>query len=174
MTNAELAILGLVAEQPRHGYELEHLIESRGMRRWTDIGFSSIYYLLNKLEKQGRLESRIDWKRERGPARKVYSLTPQGYSEWMTAALSVLREPHPVHHSLMLGLANMPGLPQAAAAEALHTYRASLLELRNTLVLQADRDALGAPPAVHALFDLSLTLIDAELNWLERFLEQLA
>jgi DNA-binding PadR family transcriptional regulator len=43
MTNAELAILSLVAEQPRHGYEIEQVIEEREMREWTEIGFSSIY-----------------------------------------------------------------------------------------------------------------------------------
>ncbi len=50
MTPAELAILSLLAEQPRHGYGIEQVIDERGMREWTAIGFSSIYYLLNKLE----------------------------------------------------------------------------------------------------------------------------
>ena len=31
----EELILGLLAEQPRHGYQIEKLIEDRGMRRWT-------------------------------------------------------------------------------------------------------------------------------------------
>jgi len=75
MTNAELAVLGLVVEQPRHGYQIEQLIEQRGMRRWTDIGFSSIYFLLKKLEHGGFIEGRLE-KTERGPARKVYHPTP--------------------------------------------------------------------------------------------------
>ncbi|HIP96867.1 MAG TPA: hypothetical protein EYH32_06595 [Anaerolineae bacterium] len=53
MTNAELAILSLIAEQPRHGYEIEQVIEERRMREWTEIGFTSIYYLLKKLERGG-------------------------------------------------------------------------------------------------------------------------
>ena len=44
MTNAELAVLSLVVEAPRHGYEIEQAIAERGMREWTEIGFSSIYY----------------------------------------------------------------------------------------------------------------------------------
>ena len=52
MTNAEFAILSLIVEQPRHGYEIEQVIEERGMRNWTEVGFSSIYYILNKLEIQ--------------------------------------------------------------------------------------------------------------------------
>ena len=77
MTNAELAILTLVAEKPRHGYEIECVIEERGMRDWTEIGFSSIYYLLKKLEKEGLLEGRMETT-GRGPARKVYRATPAG------------------------------------------------------------------------------------------------
>ncbi|QBJ94950.1 hypothetical protein ERC79_02460 [Rhodococcus sp. ABRD24] len=40
---------GLLAEQPRHGFDLEKVIDARGIRQWTDIGFSSIYRLLGKL-----------------------------------------------------------------------------------------------------------------------------
>ena len=42
LTPAELTILGLLEEQPRHGYELEQVIEERGIRQWTALGFSSI------------------------------------------------------------------------------------------------------------------------------------
>ena len=53
LTPAELTLLGLLVEKPRHGYELEEVIAERGMREWTEIGFSSIYYLLTKLRDRG-------------------------------------------------------------------------------------------------------------------------
>jgi DNA-binding PadR family transcriptional regulator len=68
MTNAELAILSLVDERPRHGYEVEQVIEERGMREWTEIGFSSIYYLLKKLEREGQTRGQLG-EADRGPAR---------------------------------------------------------------------------------------------------------
>ena len=77
MTNAELAILSLIAQQPRHGYEIEQVIEARGMREWTEVGFSSIYYLLKKLEQKGYVKAQLI-AADRGPARKVYSITPAG------------------------------------------------------------------------------------------------
>ena len=52
MTEAELAVLSLLIETPRHRYQIEQVIEERGMREWTAVGFSSIYYLLRKLEKK--------------------------------------------------------------------------------------------------------------------------
>jgi DNA-binding PadR family transcriptional regulator len=69
MTKAELAILGLVAEKPRHGYEIEGVIEARGMRDWTEIGFSSIYYLLKKLEDKGLVTGQLEKASESGMKR---------------------------------------------------------------------------------------------------------
>ena len=86
MTNAELAILSLVAEGPCHGYQIEHVIQERGMREWTELGFSSIYYLLKKLEAKGLVAGGLE-EAERGPARKVYTLTDAGRAEltmWIT------------------------------------------------------------------------------------------
>jgi len=79
MTNAELAILSLIAEQPRHGYEIEQVIEERRMREWTEIGFTSIYYLLPAQEAGtgGLIEGQLE-EAERGPAREAYHLTPAG------------------------------------------------------------------------------------------------
>ena len=57
VTDAELVLLGLLAEQPRHGYQLEAVVAERGVREWTALGFSSIYYLLNKLEPHGLVTS---------------------------------------------------------------------------------------------------------------------
>ena len=78
MTSAELAILSVVVEQPRHGYEVEQVIEARGMRDWTEIGFSSIYYLLKKAEAKGWVEQQEAITPTRGPARTVYRVTRAG------------------------------------------------------------------------------------------------
>lgn len=48
----EQLILGILAEGPQHGYHIEQIIKERDMRKWTDVGFSSIYYTLDKLEKK--------------------------------------------------------------------------------------------------------------------------
>ena len=56
MTNAELAIISLIVEKSMHGYEISPVMKAREMRNWTEIGFSSIYYILNKLEKKSLIE----------------------------------------------------------------------------------------------------------------------
>ena len=78
LTPTELTLLGLLVEKPRHGYELDEVISARGMREWTEIGFSSIYYLLGRLRDRG-LITEIDTPRPvRGKSRKVYGPTAEG------------------------------------------------------------------------------------------------
>src|SRR5512136_2048113 len=110
MTNAELAILTLLAEQPRHGYEIEQVIEERGMREWTELGFSSIYYLLKKLERDGLIESRLE-EAQRGPARKVYHLTPAGGEALQRGIIEALSAPQRFYPPVLLGLSSLPAIP---------------------------------------------------------------
>jgi len=114
LTNVELAILGMVAERPKHGYQLEQDIELRGMRNWTEIGFSSIYYVLNKLEKSGWLVSEAAFEPGTGgPARKVYRLTTSGKAALHEAVRERLAHPRARNGDFELALANLPVLSPA-------------------------------------------------------------
>jgi DNA-binding PadR family transcriptional regulator len=161
MTNAELAVLSLLVERPRHGYDIEKVIEERGMRDWTDVGFSSIYYILSKLEKQALVAARADSSGP-GPARKVYAPTAAGFEACGRAtieALSTLRAPNP----FMLGLSNIVGLPDADALEALRTYRAALAARLAQVRLRSAN--AGGAQYVADLFDYGIRMLDAELEW---------
>src|SRR5665647_3652685 len=73
----EAAVLGLLYEKPLYGYTIEKIIEERGMRHWTDIGFSSIYYVLKRLESRNFIESSCQQQEDK-PSRKVYTITDSG------------------------------------------------------------------------------------------------
>ncbi|HET91463.1 MAG TPA: PadR family transcriptional regulator [Chloroflexi bacterium] len=171
MTNAELAILGLVAEQSRHGYEIEQVIEERGMREWTELGFSSIYYLLKKLEKKGWIAGEVE-EGGRGPARKVYHTTPAGSEALRGAVLEALSTPDRCYPSLQLGLANLPGQPSTHVLGALRQYRDALVE-RLAHVEERREARRPLPLHVGAMFDYSLTMVRAELAWIERFIAEI-
>src|SRR3954466_1746582 len=74
--SAELLILSLVEDRPRHGYEIGQLIElrSRGALRFN---VASLYPLLYRLEKRGWIRGR--WIEKAGQRRRrFYRLTPAG------------------------------------------------------------------------------------------------
>ncbi|HEY2849118.1 MAG TPA: helix-turn-helix transcriptional regulator, partial [Gemmatimonadaceae bacterium] len=55
--NTELLILSLLEHEPRHGYELSKLIESRS-RGVVSLHVASLYPLLYRLEKRGWIAGR--------------------------------------------------------------------------------------------------------------------
>lgn len=160
LTPAEFAILGLVAEAPRHGYEIEQVIAERGMRDWTEIAFSSIYFLLSGLKRRGLIEQQ----RSDGDARrKVFAATPAGRVALAVAVDSALERPEPFRSAFLVALANWPaigdGKGSVALAERARTLAAAIADLEG-------RAARPMPGHVAALFDYSLALMRAELAWL--------
>lgn len=74
--SAELLILSLVEDRPRHGYDIGRLIElrSKGSLRFN---VASLYPLLYRLEKRGWIRGR--WVEKAGQRRRrYYRLTPAG------------------------------------------------------------------------------------------------
>jgi len=173
MTNAEITILGLVAEGPRHGYDIESVIQERGMRNWTDVGFSSIYYVLNKLEDVGLVGSHLE-QHGRGPARKVYTITETGLAALRQAVADLLSIPRRRPMDLDLGLANLSLLPADQARACLEVYRAAMqtrIEALEALWEEKGRGQL--PRHVEALFAHPLAVARAERGWVETFLAEL-
>lgn len=172
MTNAELAILSLVIENLHYGYEIEQTIEKRGMRDWTEIGFSSIYYLLNKLEKKGFVSSRLDQQPGPGPARKIYAITPEGKSAWREATMEALSEPQQLYPLIQIGLAGIPGLSRVEAKAALSSYKRNL-EQREKYVISRRESQRPLPSHVEWMFGYSLSVLKAEIKYTQQILEEM-
>ncbi len=74
--SAELLILSLVEDRPRHGYEIGQLIEMRS-GGVLHFNVASLYPLLYRLEKRGWIRGR--WVEKAGQRRRrYYRLTPEG------------------------------------------------------------------------------------------------
>ncbi len=173
MKNGDLAILGLIMEKPRYGYEIEQVIEERTMRNWTEIGFSSIYYILGRLEKNGYVAARLENAAGSGPARKVYEMTADGRTAWYAATLEALSHPVRGDQSFFLGLAGLPAIPKEQALQALDTYQQALRERRAQATARRQEIGSDSSFVIDAMFDHSLTLIDAETAWIETFKQRL-
>jgi DNA-binding PadR family transcriptional regulator len=173
VTNAELVILSLIAEIPRHGYHIEQVIEERDMREWTELGFSSIYYILNKLENQELIASRLEQTPGRGPARKIYSITKEGWEVYQSGILETLSAPPRPESMFLLGMSNLPTVPREQALVALQNYADRLAERREHLRARMQIGQGAFPFHVREMFDFSLTMIQAELAWLEKFIKRM-
>jgi DNA-binding PadR family transcriptional regulator len=173
MRSSDLAVLGLLMEQPRHGYQIEQVIQERNMRDWTEIGFSSIYAILRRLQRQGYLRAQLQAPEGRGPARKVYRITRSGRAAWKRATLEALSWPSEGGLPFLLGLVGLPAIPAQEAIAALRDYGDRLIERRERVAARKSEAGPNLPLFLEGIFDYGLALAGAEIRWVETFLKQL-
>ncbi len=162
-TDAEYAILGLLAQAPRHGYALARQFgRDAALGRVWRLRRNEVYAILAKLEAQG-------WVRKEGSTqgtrrRAVYALTPWGedaFREWLRRPVEGLRD-------MRLGLLGR-----------LYFARALAPEERGEL-LQAQVDALGRrltawrkardqaqDPFARSVYGFRAVMTEAALRWLQ-------
>ena len=166
-TDSELLVLGLVAEMPRHGYELEQVIEQRGMRQWTEIGFSSIYFVLGKLEEKGLVKAEAP---ATAKAKKSYRMTGKGTKTLVDQTLAAIKTVRPTYAPLLMGMIHWSVLTRDEALDALQTRKEALAEeLTRLESIHLEQQPL--PDYVDAMFDFSVGQLRAEAEWVAKTLD---
>lgn len=168
-SGSELLILGLIAEMPRHGYQLESVIEERSMREWTQIGFSSIYYVLGKLEKKALIQADDQTSPK---SRKRYTLTTKGKEVLRDQTFSALKNVQPAYPSLLLGMIHLGSLTREKALEALKS-RQGLLAVEIERLESVHFESQPLPDYVDLVFEYSIGQLKSEAEWLRTTLAYL-
>ncbi len=171
MTDAELAVLSIIAEGPIYGYDLQTVIAQRGLRAWTQIGVSSMYYVLEKLARQGLVEASGAPGADE-TARRQYRITAAGFGVLQTAVADLISTPREHADEFELGLANLHVLRPDQIRAAFAAYRQ---ELASRLAQARERqEALqngGAPFHVAAMLGHRAAMLAAELAWMSQFVD---
>jgi len=157
------ALLGLLAKQARHGYELKQSFERLLAGTWP-VNIGQIYTTLARLERDGLVRSEVV-PQSQVPDRKVFTLTPAGWDElhrWLsepadaTARLKDELFVKVLVHSLVDG--GDPG-------ELLWAQRQRLMEAMAELD-EALADASTAP-ASGLVLEAAMLHLEADLRWLD-------
>ena len=164
-SDADIVVLSLLAEQPRHGYNLDRTIEQRGYRQWTSLAFSSVYYLLKRLSERGLLEP------DEGSQgrRTVFRVTEAGRRELRQAAGERVLAPAPPSAGLLPALNAYSRLDDPALAALLARRAEALLgRLDELRALRAQVDEEHAL----AIFDYEILRQEADLAWTRSLLKK--
>jgi DNA-binding PadR family transcriptional regulator len=168
----QLMLLGLLQRGPLHGYELHRIVQAHG-ELYTDLKKANVYYLLDRLAQDGCVEvhAEVGTRGARGE-RLVYTLTDQGRARFGVLLRDVLRDFEPAHTGLDVAVVFLNRLPPAEAVALLEERHVTITTRRQRSAVElGDVAARGLPGALAA--DHLLSLIDAELAWLERALVRL-
>jgi DNA-binding PadR family transcriptional regulator len=166
----ELHLLGLLASGPKTGYRLHAIVMAHG-DLYTDLKKGNIYYLLDRLARHGDLEVTAEAGAP-GPRRErlVYALTDAGRARFHHLLREVVRTFELAHTGVEVGMMFLAALPPAEAALLLEERRQMALAQRALLAGGAES---SEPEHAHPAQDYLLTLVDAELGWIERTLRRL-
>jgi len=155
------------------GYKLNATIKDRGYREWADIGMTSVYITLKRLEHKGLISSHMTMnKTTQGPVAKDYFLTSNGMmilKEETEKGLSETRE-RDRRFDLALLVINILPLEKALA-----------LIKKRKLYLISEQKRLSELFAGHKqnitfngalLFRHTLQFIQSEIKFLEELINQ--
>ncbi len=160
------AILGLLAQKPRHGYELRSAFEALigGEQNW-EVKPAQIYTTLSRLEESG-LVAETAVEQDGGPEKRIFDITPAGRNElgdWFKGAVEEVHQRDEFYLKLMLSINDKFADPYAV----IHVQRSSLF--RDLHQLTTQRQALNAKEdlAQILLLDKAVMHLEADLRWLD-------
>ncbi|HTX90523.1 MAG TPA: helix-turn-helix transcriptional regulator [Anaerolineales bacterium] len=161
------AILGLLAQKPRHGYELRAAFEAvvGGDANW-EVKPAQIYTTLERLEEAGLVERASDLGEGDEPSRRVYAVTESGrevLTEWFASGITPEHQRDEFFVKLMIGLAS----GEADPARIIQTQRAHLYQdLHAATSLRNSYDPKMAMAQI-LLLDKAIMHLEADLRWLD-------
>jgi DNA-binding PadR family transcriptional regulator len=161
------AILGLLAQRPRHGYDLRAAFEAvvGGDKNW-EVKPAQIYTTLERLEEAGMVQCTSDLGEGDEPSRRVYAITSQGgqaLHEWFASGVTPGHQRDEFFVKLMIGLAS----GEADPARLVQTQRAHLFRELHAATAQRDGYDPKTEMAQILLLDKSIMHLEADLRWLD-------
>jgi DNA-binding PadR family transcriptional regulator len=164
----EFAILGLLAEAPRSGYDIKKEVEGRLGHFWSE-SYGHIYPMLRRLHSRGLVEKEVEEQSGR-PDRHVYRITAQGQHEltgWFAAPpVAATRTRNELLLRLFLGRHASPEHLVRDVAQFREGLERELEQLRSVRQ-QIGNEADNHPERIYwdLVLDYGLTVFGAMAEW---------
>ena len=169
-------LLALLADGPRHGYDLRATFEARTAKLWH-LNSGQVYTTLDRLLRDGLVEpadSDADADVEDAAGRRRrFRLTAAGRRELATWLDAGSWAPEPARDELLMKVLLMAEDPVRSAA-VIAEHRHTLLDRLQRLRQEQRHAPTGGPLADHLVTDALVARLDADLHWLDRCERRLA
>jgi DNA-binding PadR family transcriptional regulator len=160
------AILGLLVQRPRHGYELRTAFEAlMGEAANWEVKPAQIYTTLARLEEGGLVEETAV-EQDAGPEKRIYAITPAGRDElgtWFATGIKREHQRDEFYLKLMLCLATGEADPR----KVIQTQRVTLYQDLHALIAQRNQANPKTELAQILLLDQAVMHMEADLRWLD-------
>lgn len=167
-----LLLLGMLLDGPLYGYQLHQIVRAHG-ELYADLKKANLYYLLERLAKDGYLEMEVEagTRGARGE-RLIYTITEAGRAHFYQVLRETLLHYELVHTGIETAVVFLSYLSREEGLALLKERRQTMQAKRVQVATDVGQPEKNAPLVVIA-GDHLLTLIDAELAWIDRSLDYL-
>ncbi|HZD60648.1 MAG TPA: PadR family transcriptional regulator [Anaerolineae bacterium] len=160
------ALLGLLEQRPRHGYELHAAFEAvvGGEEVW-DVKPAQIYTTLSRLKESGLVVEKA-LEQDGGPEKRIYEITAEGrqkLDDWFARPVAGRHQRDKFFVKLMLSLAT----EKADQFKIIYTQRASLYRELHDLTTQRGSSDPASELAHIMMLDRAIMHLEADLRWLD-------
>lgn len=171
ISNAEYALLMIIIEKKNaSGYEINEIIQSRGFYEWADIGTTSIYNGLKKLEKKGLAQSKLDVQKSgKGPVGYKFHITEKGYELFSEETIMGLSRSRERERFFALAMAGSSILNNETIDLCLNE-RIEFLKSENKRLKEKIKNQDRLNQTAKLLFDYALHQINAEIRFIQKIL----
>ncbi len=171
MIEHELMLLGLLKENPKHGYEIKKEIKEI-FSLFAGINLKSIYYPLRILEEKGLVLKRAV-KSGKRPLRYVYQLTARGESRFKALLAKSLLDFTRPQFSIDLSLYFLNYLKPAVARRRLRARSFILRQVSKSLGQMTQSFRKRKPLSLSRILDHNLKMLEAESLFLSNLTKTL-
>ncbi len=179
----ELMLLGLLAEHPMYGQQIREVIERHHDAFASFIKKPTMYYQLDRLAAEGLLEVRSEVVEAPGPGlahqemslreREVYYITEAGRQRFAHLLREALQAYEPGPSVIDAAVFFLDQLPPQEAVSLLEKRRKRLVRYREQVAEQIA--SMREQDRAHLIVnDHTMTVLDAEIGWLERTIARLS
>lgn len=166
----ELVILGLLDQRPEHGYQIKKFLK-QVLALYADIETESIYYPLQRLEKQGMVQKKVGRQGQR-PEKYIYSISDKGRKYFKELLIKNILFLHRPFINIDLSLYFLPSIDADIVRKKLKIRIRGLEKIKHWLLAQR---SLNKKEQRHLDFivEHNLVLLEAEQRFTKKLLQML-
>ncbi|WP_253798815.1 PadR family transcriptional regulator [Nocardia amikacinitolerans] len=166
-TPLTMVVLTMLAERPRHPYEMKVAIRERHVEDVVKMRGGSLYDAIGRLERAGLVRQAGTAREGSRPERTVYEITEPGRQMLDELLERFLTEPVNEYPRFVAALAHLPALTPHTAARLLRRRAERLREDYADTARMLDEHSTGLPRAVLLEAEYVQHLRAAEIAWLD-------
>ncbi len=169
-----IAALGLLADRPRHPYEMYQLLLDREEDRVLKVRPGTLYHTVDRLARDGLVRPVCTEREGNRPERTTFAITTDGRAALTRRIAEMLAVPPKEYPQFPLAISEAHNLPIDEVADCLRTrLRALRAAQRDVDERLRSRGAERIPRRFRLDIDFDRAVRDAEIRWVQAVLDDL-